>query len=95
MQKMTKICMYFIKETDIVGNLITDFFLTLTVRGLFHRHNFKGKNMGVWGYFLKKTEALYAELNKRAEAATNNFSAAGKFLQYIYSVFVAKNHHKI
>ena len=29
---------------------------------------------------------------ERAEAATNSYSAAVDFLQYIYSVLVAKNH---
>ena len=45
--------------------------------------------MGVRGYFLKKTEALHAELKERAEAATNNYSAA---VEHIYSVLVAKNY---
>ena len=40
-------------------------------------------------------EALYAELNERAEAATSSYSATGDFLQYIYSVLVTKNHQKI
>ena len=35
----------------------------------------------------EKTEALYAELNKRAEAATSSYSATGDFLQYIYSCY--------
>ena len=43
----------------------------------------------------QKTEALYAESNERTEAATSNYSPAGDFLQYISSVFVAKNHQKI
>ena len=43
----------------------------------------------------KKTEPLYAELNKRVEAVTSACSATGEFLQYIYSVFMAKNHQKI
>ena len=30
-------------------------------------------------------EALYAELNEKAEAATFSYSATGNFLQYIYS----------
>ena len=48
--------------------------------------------MGVQGYFLKKKmEALHAELNKRAEAATSSYSAEVDFLQYIYSVLMAKN----
>ena len=48
--------------------------------------------MGVRGYFLKKTEALHAELNKRAEAATSSYSAEVDFLQYIYLVLMAENH---
>ena len=47
------------------------------------------------GLVSEKTEALYAELNERVEAATSSYSATGKFLQYIYSVLVAKNHQKI
>ena len=43
----------------------------------------------------EKTEALYVELIKRLEAATNCYSATGNFLQYIYSVLVFKNHQKI
>ena len=37
-------------------------------------------------------EALHAELNKRGEAATGSYSTEVDFLQYIYSVLVAKNH---
>ena len=40
--------------------------------------------MGVPAYFLKKTEALYAELNEKVEAVTSSYSAAVDFLQYIY-----------
>ena len=47
------------------------------------------------GLASEKTEALYGELNERVEAATSSYSATGKFLQYIYSVLVAKNHQKI
>ena len=50
--------------------------------------------MGARGYF-QKAEALYAEHSERAEAATSSYSTAGDFLQYIYSVLVAKNHQKI
>ena len=39
----------------------------------------------------EKTEVLYAELNKRAEAATGSYSVTGNSLQYIYSVPVSKN----
>ena len=47
------------------------------------------------GLISKKTEALYAELNKRAEAATSSYSVTGEFLQYIYSVPVTKYHQNI
>ena len=40
----------------------------------------------------EKTEALHAELNKRAEATTSSYSADVDFLQYIYSVVMAENH---
>ena len=44
------------------------------------------------GLVSEKMEPLYAELNKRVEAATSSYSATG---EYIYSVLVAKNHQKI
>ena len=47
------------------------------------------------GLVSEKAEALYAELNERVEAATSSYSGTGKFLQYIYSVLVAKVHQKI
>ena len=47
------------------------------------------------GLISEKTEALYAELNERVEAATSSCSATGAFLQCTYSVLVAKNHQKI
>ena len=53
------------------------------------------KKYGDTGLIYEKTEALYAELNKRVEAATSSYSATGDFLQYIYSVLVAKNHKEI
>ena len=34
-------CPYFNTKTDAAQNLIDDFFLTLTVRGPFHRKDFK------------------------------------------------------
>ena len=40
-------------------------------------------------------EVLYAELNKRAKAATSGYSPKGNFLQYIYYKLVTKNHQKI
>ena len=53
------------------------------------------KNIGNKGLASEKTEAFYAELNERVEAATSSHSATGEFLQYIYSVLVAKNRQKI
>ena len=47
------------------------------------------------GLVSEKTEALFARLNERVEAATTSYSATGKFWQYIYSMVVAKNHQKI
>ena len=70
------------------------FFLTLTVRGTFHRKDFLWKK-GDMGLISEKMEALYAELNKTAEATTSGYFVTDDFLQYIYSVLVAKNHHKI
>ena len=51
--------------------------------------------MGGTGLISEETEALCAELNERPEAATSSYSATGDFLQYIYSVLVAKNHQEI
>ena len=47
---------------------------------------------GGTGLLSEKTEALHAELNERVETATSSYSAEVDFLQYIYSVLVAKNH---
>ena len=71
------------------------FFLTLTVRGPFHRKDFKWKKYGGTGLISEKTEVLYTELNKRAEAATGSYSGTGDSLQHIYSVPVSKNHRNI
>ena len=54
-----------------------------------------GKKYWDTGLVSEKTKALYAELNETVEAATSSYSATNKFLRYIYSVLVAKNHHKI
>ena len=68
-------CTYFKTETNEAQNPIDYFF-----------SNFEGT-----GQLSEKTEALDAELSKREEAATISHSAAVDFLQYIYSVLVAKN----
>ena len=44
------------------------------------------------GLLSQKREALHTEFNELAEAATSSYSAEVDFLQYIYSVLVAKNH---
>ena len=59
------------------------------------RRSLSEKKYGGTVLVSEKTEALYAELNKRVKAATSSYSATGEFLQYIYSVLVAKNHQKI
>ena len=61
----------------------------LTVRGPFHRKDFKRKKIGGTRLISEKTEALYAELNERAEAATSS-AVTDDFLHYIYSVPVTK-----
>ena len=68
-------CTYFKTETSEAQNPIDCFF-----------SNFEGT-----GQLSEKTEALDAELSKREEAVTISYSAAVDFLQYIYSVLVAKN----
>ena len=47
------------------------------------------------GLISEKTEALYAELNEKVEAAISRYSATDSFLQNIYSVLVTKNQQKI
>ena len=42
------------------------------------------------GLISEKTEALYAEINEREEAAISNYSVRGNFLQYIFSVLVRR-----
>ena len=71
------------------------FFLTLTVRGPFHRKDFKRKKYEGTGLISEKTVAFYAELNESSEAANSSSSATDNFLQYIFSVLVAKNHQRI
>ena len=53
--------------------------------------NLKKKNRRM-GLISGKKQALYVEVNKRAEAAISSHSATGNFLQYLYSVLVTKNH---
>ena len=46
------------------------------------------KKFGGMGLLSEEME----EYNERVEAATSSYSAEVEFLQYIYSVLVAKNH---
>ena len=68
------------------------FFLTLTVGGPSTGSILIEKILGYGVDLEKKTEALFPELNERAEAATSSYSVIGDFLQYIYSMLVTKNH---
>ena len=79
-REISKISPYFKTEADAAQNLIHDFFLTLNVRGPFHRKDFKREK--IWEYavtFWKNPEALYVELNERVEAATS-YHGTGNFL---------------
>ena len=67
----------------------------MNVREPLHRNDFKWKKYGGTGLISEKMEALYAELNERAEAATSYYSATGDFSQYIYPALMARNHYKI
>ena len=71
------------------------FFLTLTIRGPFHRKDFKRKKYGGTRLISGKTEVLYTDFKERAEAATVNYSGTGDSIQYIYHVPVSKNHWNI
>ena len=65
--------MYFKTKTDVSQNLIDNFFKKkVTVRGPFHRKDFKLKKYGGVGLISEKTEAFYVEFNERAEATTSS-----------------------
>ena len=81
-------CTYFKTKTDVAKNMIDDFFLTLTVRGPFHRKDFKWKKK--WGYGVNFWKRL--GLNERVEAAITSYTATGYFSQYVYSMPLTKNH---
>ena len=53
------------------------FFIVLTVREPFHRKDCKWKKYEGAGLISEKTEALYAGLNERVEAATSSYSVTG------------------
>ena len=79
-------CTYFNTKTDVAQNLNDNFFLTLTVRGSFYGKGFEWKNIYGGTGLISEKNALYAELNERAEAATGSCSVTGDSLKYIYSL---------
>ena len=68
-------------------------FLTFPLRGSFNRKNFKRKKY-IWDYGVNfwKNGSFVCKLNEIAEAVPSIDSAADDFLQFIYSVLVAKNY---
>ena len=85
-------CTYFKTKPDVAKHLIKELLLSedLSIGRILSQ-----KKKWRCGLISKKTEILFAELNEREEADTSSYSASGDFLQYIYSVLVAKNHQKI
>ena len=84
--------MYFKTKTDVAQNLIDNFSSNydLSIARILIE-----KKYGGTGLISEKAEALYAELNEKAEAANSSYSVIDDFLQYIYSVPVTKNHQNI
>ena len=77
-------CTYFNTKTDVVQNLIDDFFSNFWLsEDLSIGTILSEKKYGGTGLISEKTEVLYAELNERAEAATGSYSVTGDSLQYI------------
>ena len=74
-EKMTQMCMHFKTKTDVAQNLINNFFSKWLSEDLSIGKILNGKKYGGMGLISEKREALYVELDKRAEAATNNFSS--------------------
>ena len=74
-----------ISKLKLAQNLFHDFFfLTLTVRGPCHRKDFKRKKYGDTGLISGKSGSSHQQL-----------FCSRQFLQYIYSMLVAKNHQRI
>ena len=81
---MTQMCTYFKTKTDVAQNLFNKFFFLLGLsQDLSIGKILSGTKYGGTGLISEKTEALYIELNKRAEATTTCYSAPGDFSQYI------------
>ena len=73
---MTQMCTYFKTKTDVAQNLIDNFFFLLwlsedlSIGKISSEKRYRGTVL-----ISEKTEALYVELEERAETATNNFSS--------------------
>ena len=76
---------YFKIETDVAQNLIDFFFfLTVTIRGLFHRIDLSEKNMVLWEYFFKKRKLCMQNLTKKWKKPAVVILDSGAFiLQFI------------
>ena len=72
---MTQMCKYIKTKTDVVQNLINKFFCNWLSEDLSIGKILNQKKYGGTELISEKTEAFYVELNKRVEAATNNFSS--------------------
>ena len=74
-------CTYFNTKTELPQSLINDFFSNFGCQRTFLSEGFLvEKKYGGTGLISEKTEALCAELYKRAEAATSSYSVTGDFL---------------
>ena len=64
---MTLMCTYFKAKTDVAQNLIHHFFVTLTVRGPFHKKYFKRKKYGGTGLIFEKRKLCMQDLSKEGK----------------------------
>ena len=77
-------CETFNRKTNVAQNLIDDFFFELWLsEDLSIESILSVKRYGSTGLISEKTEALYAEFNERAEAATSSYSVTDDFLEFI------------
>ena len=87
---------YFNTKADVAQTLMDDFFFKLWLsEDLSIVRILSEKKCWSTGLISEKTEVLYAELNKRAEAATGSYCVTGDSLQHIYSLPVTKNYRNI
>ena len=86
-------CKYFKTETDVVQNLIGDFFfffLTFTIRGKILSEK---KKHGGTGLISDKTEALYSELNQRTETILQQPTFYNIFILCLWLRNIRKSNH--